>query len=206
VSRYLTLRRRARYRRESVVPTATSFLSVRFGPLDFSMSAPMILAVLACLAFPPCLAVVARLPGLATRRGLQFAVAAGITSAGWAAGTVAAGETSFTAGDVAVGAMLLTCGLILYLELWALLSRGYSLGIILTLLRAPAPLDDAAIARSYRAGDGLTWIMRHRLAGLEGAGLVSTRDGMIRLTPWIGAPIARLYVLAVTLLGLPRSG
>jgi hypothetical protein len=190
----------------SVVPTATSFLSVRFGPLDFSMSAPMIVAVIACFAFPPCLAIVARVPSLHGRRGLQFAIDAGVTSAGWTAATVATGEPALTAGDVAVGAMLLISGLILYLELWALLSRGYSLGIILTLLRAPAPLDDVAIARGYRAGDGLSWIMRHRLAGLEAAGLVTARDGVIGLTPWVGAPIARIYVAAVALLGLPRSG
>jgi hypothetical protein len=189
----------------SVVPTAISFLSVQFGRLDFSMSAPIVFAVVACLAFPPCLALVARIPALAPRRGLQFALAAGVTVAGWAVGIATAGR-ALAAGDVVVGAMLLMSGLILYLEVWALLSRGYSLGIILTLLRAPAPLDDVAIARSYRAGDGLTWIMRHRLAGLEAAGLVTTRDGMIELTRWGGTPIARLYAVAVTALGLRRSG
>jgi hypothetical protein len=93
-----------------------------------------------------------------------------------------------------------------YLEVWGLLSRGYTLGVLLTLYKAQAPLTESQIAAAYRGGDGLTWIMSHRLGGLTAARLVAVRDGAVQLTPLLGRIVAHSYRAAITVLGLRRTG
>src|SRR5260370_12756845 len=67
--------------------------------------------------------------------------------------------------ELATSFMILASALIVYLEIWALLSRGYTLGLLLTLFRGEHPMSDAQLAASYRQGEGVGWIMRHRLGG-----------------------------------------
>src|SRR5260370_8203004 len=98
--------------------------------------------------------------------------------------------------ELATSFMILASALIIYLEIWALLSRGYTLGLLLTLFRGEHPMSDAQLAASYRQGEGVGWIMRHRLGGLLSPGLVRRPGGGIVL-PGTGAIIGILYRAAV---------
>jgi len=52
--------------------------------------------------------------------------------------------------------MALSGGMLIYLEFWGLMSRGYTLGILLTLLDAERPLTETEIASRYRAARAWT--------------------------------------------------
>ena len=176
------------------------------GTLDLSLSTPVLWALAAAACFPFLLAGVARAPRFSRRNALQFLVASVATTGGWAALSYATTADGASAWDLAIGAMLLMDALIVYLEVWALLSRGYTLGMLLTLYRASGPLDELSLAKSYRTGEGLGWIMKHRLQGLKRTGLVTTDHGRVRLTRALGAAAACLYLITRRILGLRQSG
>lgn len=178
--------------------------TTRMGTIDFSLSTNNLSALLAALGFPVCLAIVARLPGLVGRNALQFLVTWIMMAVAWS--TMAMGSGPWGVEDLIVSAMILGSATILYLEAWALLSRGYTLGLLVTLLRARRPVDEKALAEKYRGGRGLSWILRHRLGGLETAGLVRTERGWVMLTPAFGVSVGRLYGASVRVLGLRRVG
>ena len=68
-----------------------------------------------------------------------------------------------------------------------------------------AALSDAQLAASYRQGEGVGWIMRHRLGGLLSAWLVRRQGDRVVLTG-AGALIGILYRAAVATLGLKVTG
>ena len=107
--------------------------------------------------------------------------------------------------DLVVALMILGGASLFYLEAWALLSRGYTLGLLLTLHRATHPLRDSELAALYRGGAGLSWIMRHRLAGLISAGLVSIEGGQVVLSR-TGMFVATVGKYSIVVLGLRKTG
>jgi hypothetical protein len=76
---------------------------------------------------------------------------------------------------------------------------------LLTLFRGKRAMTDAQLAASYRGGQGVGWIMRHRLGGLMSTGLVRRQGDRIVLTS-TGAIIAMLYRAAIAVLGLKVTG
>jgi hypothetical protein len=102
--------------------------------------------------------------------------------------------------------MALADSMLVYLEIWGLMSRGYTLGIILTLYNAGRLLSEAEVSRSYRGGEGLAWIMCHRVGGLMAAGLVAKRNEDLVLTPLRGRIVAHLYRISIFVLGVRRTG
>lgn len=177
------------------------------GWLDFSLAPTLLFALLVGAALPISLAIVARVSALSGRNALQFLMAFLVMIALWIALVVGwRGWKPLDLAEICVGLMILGAESLLYLNVWGLLSRGYTLGLVLTLYRAERPLNEEELARSYRGGQGLSWIMGHRLSGLIGAGLVQERDGMVTLTPSLGVPMAWLYKLSLAVLGLKRTG
>jgi hypothetical protein len=175
--------------------------------VDFSISFPIFLALILGCAMPCYLFVMARVPRLAGRNALQFLAAFLFMLLSWG-GLVLLGSRN-AATDIleSVNALcILGSASLLYLEIWALLSRGYTLGLLLTLYRAKKPLDEEELAAGYRGGEGLSWIMRHRLSGLTAAGLVTIRDERIMLTPILGVLVASLYKIALMTLRLRKTG
>lgn len=174
---------------------------------DFGMPPALAVALANALLFPAWLLVLARLPGMQERNALQFLIAAIVT----VAVSIVCLATSphwhgMNAWDLIVALMALGSAFILYLQIWGLLSRGYTLGILITLLRAGRPLTAADVMAQYRGGDGLQWIMAHRLAGMTAAGVVRIENDRISLTPGKGMMVARLYRFAIGILGLRRTG
>ena len=177
------------------------------GSLDFSLAPSVLYGLLVGGAFPLCLAIICRLPQLSGHNALQFLIGFLTMTTLW--GVLAAvwpGPRPPDLAEIAIGLMALGAGVLFYLEVWALLSRGYTLGLLVTLYNANRPLDEEELARSYRGGSGLSWIMQHRLSGLIGAGLVRQHGGMIILTPVLGVPVAWLFKLSIMVLGLRRAG
>ncbi len=151
------------------------------------------------------LAVLSRLPGLRERNALQFLAGSAIVIGLWLIALRAAAAPTATGGELATSLMILASTLLVYLEAWALLSRGYTIGLLLTLFRCQHSITDAELAAGYRHGKGLGWIMRHRLGGLISARLVRRQSDLIVLTP-TGAIVARLYRVAIAILGLKVVG
>jgi hypothetical protein len=171
--------------------------------LDFSLTASMFSALVTGLAMPITLAVAARLPWLTGRNALQFFVGSLMTVAMWAGLVIMQSDSSPPAyADLSVGLMILGAASLFYLEVWSLLSRGYTLGLLLTLYHAGGSLDDQELARRYRGGEGLSWIMKHRLSAMVRTGLIRHEGGVITLTPTLGLSVVRLYKTSSDILGL----
>lgn len=174
--------------------------------IDFSMSRLTLIALACGLAMPCWLFVVARLPGLAGRNAPQFLAAFVLMILSWGAGGwLVTGGAFPDIFEVFMSLCILGTASLFYLEVWALLSRGYTLGLLLTLFQSTKPLTENELAGAYRGGDGLDWIMEHRLSGLAAANLVTIGNGVITLTP-SGALIAYLYRISIAVLGLRKTG
>lgn len=159
-------------------------------------------ALFASLAFPVTLMLAGLHADLRADNAKRFFLAASAHTAALAAATWARGGGEET---WLLGALMWAIILLLYLEIWALLSRGYTLAMLLSLLDTSTPLSADEIARRYRGGAGLAWIMEHRAGGLEAARLIRRQGGQIRLTVR-GAVVARASLAARTMLGLSRGG
>jgi hypothetical protein len=175
------------------------------GHLDFTAGAAVLTSLIAAALFPAVLAVLSRLPGLRDRNALQFLATSVIVFGCWVIGLLLPGVPTSTAAELATSLMILVGALLVYLEAWALLSRGYTLGLLLTLYCGRRPMTDAQLAANYRQGQGVGWIMRHRLGGLLSTRLVRRQGDCIVLTS-TGAIIGILYRAAIAVLGLKVTG
>jgi len=162
------------------------------GHLDFTAGPAVVASLIAAALFPAVLAVLARLSGLRDRNALQFFASGVLVFGGWVVALQLPGVPASAAADLATALMILASALLIYLEAWALLSRGYT-------------LTDAQLAASYRQGQGVGWIMRHRLGGLVSTRLVRRQDDRVVLTP-AGATIGILYRMAIAILGRRVTG
>jgi hypothetical protein len=175
--------------------------------VEFRFPSELLYPLVVSVAFPLTLFCIALHPGLRANNAARFFAATLFQTVLWALGSLALpGELRpQSLSDWVLGALIWTSFMLLYLEVWALLSRGYTLAMLLVLLKSATPLSTAEIARDYRGGAGLGWIMKHRAGGLEAAGLITKQSGDIALTP-LGALVARGYAAARSVLGLRSSG
>jgi len=174
---------------------------------DFTISGSLAAAFMASAMLPFCLFVIARLPFAAGRNALQFLTSVIVIILAWAGALLfIPAARPQDASEIIVGAMAIAAAVLFFLEIWALLSRGYTLGLLITMHRSGRPLSAPELARCYRCGEGLDWIMRHRLAGLESAGLVCRSGDAIVLTPRRGRAVAWACRMAVRLLALEATG
>lgn len=174
--------------------------------IDYSVSFPTFLALILGCAMPFYLFFAARVPILAGRNALQFLVTFLFMLLSWGGLVLLVSRsTAIDIMETVIALCILGSASLFYLEVWALLSRGYTLGLLLTLFLTGRPLTEQELASSYHGGDGLGWIMEHRLSGLSAADLVTIQDGIVSLTQ-SGALIARLYRFSVSVLGLRKTG
>lgn len=176
------------------------------GSIDFSMPPAVAVALVNALLFPAWLAGMARLRVMKDRHALCFLASAVFMTLTSALSMWALAPVDQTLVDAAVGLCVILGALLFYLEVWALMTRGYTLGILLTLLKTGRPLTAQEIFDGYRDGDGLGWIMSHRLGGLCASGFIARSGDQLTLAPGRGVFIARLHRLCVTVLGLKRTG
>lgn len=176
------------------------------GSIDLAMPPAIAIALANALLFPAWLAGTARLRALQERHALRFLVSAIVMALAWLVSMAALAPAGLTPMDAVVGLCVVLGALLFYLEVWALMTRGYTLGILLTLLKTGRPLSAQEIFDGYRDGDGLGWIMSHRLGGLCASGFIARSGDRLTLAPGRGVFIARLHRLCVAVLGLRRTG
>src|SRR2546423_1236011 len=131
---------------------------VTMSAFDLTMPGSLAAAFVISLGVPVYLVLLARMPRLAGRNALQFLAAVVIAAALWAAAVllIPAARPDSRA-EILVGAMVMGSFILLYLEIWALLSRGYTLGLVITIHHAGRPLSAGELTRHYRGGEGLEW-------------------------------------------------
>lgn len=177
------------------------------GPLDFSLPPVSLYALVAGGGLPVYLLAATRLPFTTGRNALQFLLSCLVMAVLWLCALFLwPGADTLYFGEIIVALIILAGASLFYLELWSLLSRGYTLGLLLTLLKADRPLAEDELARLYRGGEGLVWIMRHRLSGLVRAGLVKHQEDTLTLTVFPGVLVAWLYKISIATLGLRCTG
>jgi len=165
--------------------------------IDFSMGYPVQITLIASVFFPIVLMIIARIHKLSGRNDIQFTLSFIITSIAWLG--VLGTESICVSFFLYIGIIL--C----YLEIWGLLSRGYTLGLLLTFYKANTPLSASELAGLYRGGEGLEWLITHRFAGLASAKMIERQGDKITLTTR-GTIVAFLYKLSLLFFGLRYSG
>ncbi len=173
--------------------------------IDTSMPWPVAHSLGHAVTFPLWLALTAKLPLMRERHALRFFCSAVISLIAWAASLILYSETNDIL-DLLTGLMVMGGFMVFYLQVWGLITRGYTIGILLTLFKSGRPLTDREIFDGYRDGDGLNWIMRHRIGDLSAAGFVLLQGDTLILASRRGVLVARLQRLCVSILGLRRTG
>jgi hypothetical protein len=177
------------------------------GQIDFGMPASLAAALTLAASQPVLLLVAARLPGMSERNTLQFVLsAAGMIVLWGIAVTLVPAIRPSSPAEVIVCLMIFGGATLAYLQIWALLTTGYTIAILLALLKSDRPLTEDDISSAYRSGAGLQWVMRRRVGGLIKAGLVKRNKDCLTLSPSTGLAIAYLYRVSVAVLGLKRTG
>lgn len=174
------------------------------GHIDFSLSEPLVATLAIGVLQPLYLAVVTRIPQFKGRNASQFLASCIVTVVLW--GLYLTLARHVTTEDVVIGGMILIAGGLAYLEVWALLSRGYTLGMLITILNAGRALNSAELAALYRGGEGLDWVMRHRVGGLITSKMLRQSGENLQLSSVPGLQVAWLYRICVAILGLRRTG
>ncbi len=99
--------------------------------LDFTMPATVAAPLAVSLSLPIYLLLVVRIPSLAGRNALQFLVSVLITIAVWTGALVfIPAARPISVADIVMETMIVCIVTLVYLEIWALLSRGYTLTLI----------------------------------------------------------------------------
>jgi hypothetical protein len=175
--------------------------------LDFTLPFGYLTALSVGLLQPLYLYGATRIPALQGRNALQFLVSAAVALVLWGGAVILFSQDRLaSAYDFLPGFFVISCCILVYLEIWGLMSRGYTLGLLLTLFEADQPLTATEILQRYRGGEGLDWIMRHRLAGMISSGVIVREGDFLKLTPLRGMVVARLYQFAILIVGLRRTG
>lgn len=175
--------------------------------IEFALSGALASALVCGLSLPFWLLLITRIPALRGRNPVQFLWCAMLVVLAWLGVVLLVPSwRPASVAETAVCLMAMASAILVYLELWGLLSRGYTLALLLALDEAGAPLTADEIALRYRGGDGLGWILRHRLAGMVSAGVVRREGDRIVLCGARGAAVAMAYRLGVAALGLRRPG
>lgn len=171
--------------------------------IDMTVPDALWIALPNALAVPVLLLATRLIAPIAESHALRFLLTAVVALAVWAACMAAFGHTRLD--EIVLGLCLMLGTLLFYLEVWGLMTRGYSLGILLTLFKAQMPMTEQEIFARYRDGDGLNWIMQHRLGGLSAGGAVRRDGDRLALSP-LGVCIARVYGTCIAVLGLRQTG
>lgn len=174
--------------------------------IDFSIGYLVAFTMLLCGFFPIILMMVSKLKKFSGKNALQFFIAAFISTILFILGiTYHLKYTIPQYYEVLTSLFLYLAAILIYLEIWGLFSRGYTLGLLLTFYKINTPITITQLASSYRGGEGLNWLMKHRFKGLIAAKLIRINQETLILTKQ-GIIVAYLYEWAVLFFGLKQTG
>lgn len=128
--------------------------------------------------------------GVANRFNATAAIVLGLYALACLFGSGKGGATA-----VIAGAALLVSALIFILGFWGVLTRGYSVALLVALdrLGGCAAIDE--LANAYSGGRGLRWLADKRLGGLAAARVVAMEGGQVAITESVGRLVLRCYAV-----------
>lgn len=174
--------------------------------IDFAFSTSIFISIASCLLFPVFLFFASRLESYQEKNASQFLICTIITLMSWLCGLILTKSIFFSSIELALtNIFILICALLIYLEIWGLLSRGYTIGLLLTFYKAKKPLNIQELGKCYRSGRGLEWLIEHRFAGLTTADMLRREGDKVTLT-YKGTIIVFIYQLFIRLFGLRYTG
>lgn len=161
--------------------------------MTFAWPAPEVeWAILLCIAAPLILLISRWLPlGVAQR----FSVTAIAVIAAYVLVCLRGPFIEARIVPIVTGAALIVAALVFVLGVWGVLTRGYSVALLIALEGLCEPASPDVLARSYSAGRGLRWLTEKRLNGLKAAHVVAVSSDQVIIT----RPIGSLFILACTI-------
>ena len=94
-------------------------------------------------------------------------------------------------GLLMVGPMALSVTICLvYMELFSMLCRGFSLAIV-SVLYDNGPMKNEEICALYGGGRGMAWMIEKRIDSIEKMGLVRRESGLLRVHSLAGVLVGR---------------
>ena len=173
--------------------------------ISFVPSAPVTWALFAGAATPICVLAVSRWRG-ALGPGAKFLLGYGIAVALWVSAVAAPlGAKAGAPDQILLGLLAILAAGVGWANLWGVLTRGYTLRLLLDFLRLAKPVTREELGAAYSGGRGLDWMFRKRLATLAAFGLTRRRNGLITMTSFPGRAVAQLSLIGLRLLGMKRS-
>lgn len=94
---------------------------------------------------------------------------------------------------ILAGLLLLLSILIFTLGLWGLLTRGYSVALLVTLHSLGGNATIAELEKTYSGGRGLKWLTVKRLNGLSNAKIIKIEESQITIRKPLGPLLIKLY-------------
>ena len=91
------------------------------------------------------------------------------------------------------GLLLLLSILIFILGLWGLLTRGYTVALLVTLYSLGGKSTITELENTYSGGRGLKWLTTKRLNGLSNAKMIRIEKSQITIRKPLGLLIIKLY-------------
>ena len=91
------------------------------------------------------------------------------------------------------GLLLLLSILIFFLGLWGVLTRGYSVAILVSLYNVGGKATTTELEKNYSGGRGLEWLTAKRLNGLSVAKIIKIEKDQITIRKPLGPLLIKLY-------------
>jgi len=159
--------------------------------MTFDVPAPEIQwAILLCLATPWLLLLTRWLPvGVAHR----FNITAAAIVAVYAVASSFAVSDASQIKPMAAGAALIVSALVFVLGFWGVLTRGYSVALLIALSHLGGTARADEIENAYSGGRGLRWLAEKRLSGLASARAIILAGDHVAVSRGTGAAILRAY-------------
>jgi len=135
----------------------------------------------------------------------RFFFSAAVTLGCYVTALVFAGSYSLSPRQIVAGFAFIVAVLIFELGFWGVLTRGYTVAILLALQQTGdnAPIEQ--VQSHYAGGRGLGWFMEKRLKGLRAAGVTKENDERIYVTPF-GVLVLLVYRSFMTCFRLSQFG
>jgi len=155
--------------------------------LSFEISIPVLAALIAGGLIPLYLILFAGVSPL--RRADIRMTAAGVTAVVVWAGALSLaspGLQGHAGADLAAGLLILGCAFMGFMMLWGLLTRGFTLSLLVALAKAERPMSMVELADGYGGGQGASFFADKRITGLRQLGFIREAGDQVRLTAFPG--------------------
>ena len=93
-----------------------------------------------------------------------------------------------------------------YFQFYGLIKRGFSIRLLIELYLSEDGLTQAQLASNYSGDQGLDWLLKKRLSGLEKFRLVKINHDNVELTKNYGMNLSKILLFISRILGIKFNG